>query len=111
MANLVLKAVVMMLTLAVVGSHAQAPDRDHLKALSEAELKIGYLECDQLAASTFLSMDSAANCSMVAEELLERSFGGSFQQLLDWWRSARNDCQRYVDCRAFQNRPSEPRRP
>ncbi len=93
-----LKASLMCLTLAALTANAQPPDRSHLKALSQAELKAAYLECDQLASSTFLDSDTAADCSMVAEELLERSFGGSFEQMLEWWRSVRNDCRQYAGC-------------
>lgn len=96
--SLTLKASLMYLTLAAFTAAAQPPDRSHLKALSEAELKAVYLECDQLAATTFLNSNTAADCSMVAEELLERSFGGDFEQMLEWWRSARNECRRYTGC-------------
>ena len=93
-----LKASVMCLTLAALTANAQPPDRSHLKALSEAELKAVYLECDQLASTTFLNSNTAADCSMVAEELLDRSFGGDFKQMLEWWRSVRNECRQYAGC-------------
>lgn len=92
------KASVLCLTLAAFTANAQPPDRSHLRALSEAELKTVYLACDQLASTTFLNSDTAADCSMVAEELLERSFGGRFELMLEWWRSARNECRQYSGC-------------
>lgn len=98
MMRFTLKASLTCLTLAAFTANAQPPDRSHLKALSEAELKTVYLECDQLASTTFLNSDTAADCSMVAEELLERSFGGNFKQMLEWWRSARNECRKYSGC-------------
>lgn len=91
MAYLPLKASVMCLALSALVSNAQPPDRSHLRALSVAQLKTAYLECDQLASTTLLDSGTAASCSMVAEELLERGFGGNFKHLLKWWRSTRND--------------------
>jgi len=85
-----LKALVMLLSLSALVANAQPPDRSHLKALSVPELKAAYLECDQLASTPLLDSDTAASCSMVSEELIERGFDGSFQRLLAWWHSARN---------------------
>ena len=93
-----LKASVMCVALAALTATAQPPDRSHLKALSEAQLKALYLECDQLASTTLLDSDTAADCSMVAEELLGRSFGSSFEQMLKWWHSVRNECRKYAAC-------------
>ncbi len=86
-----LKASVMLLSLSALVANAQPPDRPHLKALSVPELKAAYLECDQLASTTLLDSGTAATCSMVSEELLERGFDGNFKHLLAWWRSARNN--------------------
>jgi hypothetical protein len=54
-----------------------------------AELKAIYLECERLAATVVLDLETAAHCSMVSEELLKRSFGGNFDEMLKWWRSTR----------------------
>lgn len=101
MTNLSLKASVMLLLFAALVSlvaNAQPPDRPHLSLVSVAELKAKYLECDQLASTIILDFSTAAECSMVSEELLERGFGGSFKQLLEWWHSARNKCTQEADC-------------
>jgi hypothetical protein len=91
MTTLTLKASAILLTLSVFATHAQPPDRSQLRALPIVELKAAYLECEQLASTTLLDSSTAADCSLVAEELLERGFGGNFQRMLTWWRSARND--------------------
>jgi len=101
MTNLTLKASVMLLpfvALVSVAAYAQLPDRTHLRAVSVAELKANYLECEQLASSALLDFSTAVECSMVSEELLDRGFGGSFKQLLEWWRSARNNCTLDAGC-------------
>ena len=99
MTNLTLKASVMLFAALVsVAAYAQPPNRTHLRAVSVAELKANYLECDQLASSTLLDFSTAVECSMVSEELLDRGFGGSFKQLLEWWRSARNNCTLDAGC-------------
>ena len=100
----------MVLTLAAFAAHTQTPERFYLSSLSVAELKAIYLECDQLASTSFLDFDTAANCSMVSEELLERSFGGNFDQMLEWWRSTRDDCSQNVDCAQHQDQQTEPNR-
>ena len=69
-------------------AHA-APERSGLAALTAEELKSAYLECDRLAAATFLNAGGAANCSVVHEELKQRVFDGDFQRLLDWWQVQR----------------------
>ena len=55
------------------------------------ELKTVYLTCEQAASRTILDMAAAAFCSRYAEELLRRGFAGDFNQLLAWWREARNE--------------------
>ncbi|WPC65458.1 hypothetical protein SBP18_13220 [Rhodoferax ferrireducens] len=102
MTNLTLKASVMLLPFAAlvsVAAYAQPPDRTPLRAVSVAELKANYLECEQLASSALLDFSAAVECSLVSEELLNRGFGGSFKQLLEWWRSARNNCTLDAGCK------------
>jgi hypothetical protein len=97
MMHLKLKIPVMWLTLAALAANAQ-PDRSHVKALSEGQLKAAYLECDELASTTILDFPAAAHCSMVGEELLGRGFGGNFDELLKWWRRTRDDCAQKEGC-------------
>jgi len=66
-----------------------APERSGLAALTAEELKSAYLDCERLAAATFLDAGGAAICSMVHEELKQRLFEGDFQRLLDWWQAHR----------------------
>jgi hypothetical protein len=65
------------------------PDRSHLAVLTVAELKHMYLECNRRAGQTLLDAGEAADCSMVAEELKQRGFGGDFGRLLAWWQAQR----------------------
>ncbi|HEX2529994.1 MAG TPA: hypothetical protein VHK70_00820 [Burkholderiaceae bacterium] len=98
MTTLAIKASAMLLLFAIFGngiastatSSSQFSDRSHLKPLTVKELKAIYLECDRAAATTLLDFTSAVECSMISEELLERGFGGNFDRMLEWWRSARN---------------------
>ena len=74
--------------LAVVSTAATAqPDRSHLAALTVDELKVMYLECDHVASQTLLGPTEGAHCSMVAEELKQRGFGGDFGRLFAWWQA------------------------
>lgn len=76
--------------LAVVSTASTAqPDRSHLAALTVNELKHMYLECNRRAGQTLLGAGEAADCSMVAEELKQRGFGGDFGRLLAWWQAQR----------------------
>ena len=54
-----------------------------------AELERRYLVCDHIASTQMLSPIDAAECSEVAERLLQQRFGGDFDRLLRWWRVAR----------------------
>ncbi len=103
MAKLRLKASALRLSLtALVGVavNAQPYDGPQLKELPMAELKAIYLDCDQLASATLLDFQTAMQCSIVSEELLKRGFGGSFEQLLQWWRSTRTQCTQSAPCEA-----------
>ncbi|MFM8899904.1 MAG: hypothetical protein ACKOF9_08145 [Burkholderiales bacterium] len=51
------------------------------------DLKGFYLECDRLAAKTFLDSSTAASCSLVAEELRRVGFDGRADAVLAWWRT------------------------
>ncbi|WP_114970752.1 hypothetical protein [Rhodoferax ferrireducens] len=111
MTNVTLGASVLLLSLAAFAANTSPPDRSHLSSLTETELKTIYLHCEQLASTTLLDFNSAAHCSTVSEELLERSFGGNFKQLLQWWHSTRSGCRQNADCaneRDHQTTPNGP---
>jgi len=68
---------------------AQAGD-DRLASVSVDELKRVYLACDRVASQQLLDAAAAANCSLAGEALQKRAFGGSFDQLLAWWRTEKD---------------------
>lgn len=55
--------------------------------LQVEDLKSFYLECDRLAAKTFLDSGTAARCSVAAEELRRVGFDGRADAVLAWWRA------------------------
>jgi hypothetical protein len=61
------------------------PDRSHLDALTIDQLKTAYIECDQQASRTLLTLAESAECSMVHEALKQRAFAGNFDAMLAWW--------------------------
>jgi hypothetical protein len=50
------------------------------------QLKSDFLQCDRLSQETVLDSGTAAQCSVVYEELKQRVFAGDFERLLAWWR-------------------------
>jgi len=66
------------------GGSAVAHDTVPLAALERA-----YLECDALATRRVPAPAVVEGCSLVAEALLQRGFGGDLDRLLAWWRGAR----------------------
>jgi hypothetical protein len=60
-----------------------------LDGLSEPALKALYLHCDRESAKGRLDQAFAVFCVAAGDELRSRVFGGSFEQLLAWWRSTR----------------------
>ena len=78
------------LSAALAGATAQGALADPQRA-QVGELKTVYLTCEQAASRTILDMAAAAFCSRYAEELLQRGFAGDFNQLLAWWRQAKED--------------------
>jgi hypothetical protein len=50
------------------------------------QLKSSFLACDRLSQETALDSGTAAQCSVVYEELKQRVFAGDFERLLAWWR-------------------------
>ena len=85
-----MRAFALTLALAVVSAASTAqPDRTYLAALTVDELRLVYLECDRRAGRTLMGAAEAAHCSMAAEELRQRGFGGDFGRLLAWWQAQR----------------------
>lgn len=68
-------------------------DHDLLRArmdhLGEPELKALYLNCCDESERRLLGFEEAARCSIAAEVLKRRSFGGDFGAMLAWWRLQR----------------------
>ena len=56
---------------------------------SVAALKREYLRCDRASSQVRLTLEAAAYCGAVSDELLRREFDGDLDLLLAWWRSAR----------------------
>ncbi|MEJ8811169.1 hypothetical protein WKW77_08830 [Variovorax ureilyticus] len=79
------------LSMAALAGVAAPPALADPQRAQVAELKTVYLTCEQAAARTILDMAAAAFCSRYAEELLRRGFAGDFNQLLAWWREAKED--------------------
>ena len=77
---------------------AQIPEPTELTVEQVVELKKIFLECDQLASITVLDPDIAGFCSGVYQVLLSGVFDGSYELLLQWWRSARYNCVQFSRC-------------
>ena len=81
-------ALVALLATAAFAAQAQPP-ASPLRAQPIGQLKETYLDCDRQTQVRLIPFADAAECSIVADELLARGFGGDFNQLLAWWRSQR----------------------
>lgn len=81
-------ALASLLTAAALAAQAQPP-ASPLRALPVEQLKKTYLECERQTQARLIPFSDAADCSIVADELLARGFGGDFNRLLAWWRSSR----------------------
>jgi hypothetical protein len=62
----------------------------HMERLPEDQLKSFYLRCDRESSQRLLSVQEAVECSIAADVLKERSFGGDFEAMLTWWRRHRD---------------------
>jgi hypothetical protein len=85
----------LVLVFASAAACAQA-DRLQLGTVSVDKLKTAYLNCASRSEREVLDPGTARTCSLAAEELLQRGFAGNFEQLLAWWRSARERSERAV---------------
>lgn len=53
------------------------------------DLQTAWLRCDREASSGLVDPGTAAQCSVVHEQLLRRAFDGDFAKLLNWWKAQR----------------------
>lgn len=81
-------ALAALLAAAAFTARAQPP-ASALRALPVEQLKKTYLDCDRQTQARLIPFGDAAECSIVADELLARGFGGDFNRLLAWWRTQR----------------------
>lgn len=58
--------------------------------LEMIRLERRYLECNRVASTQRLSSGTVAACSVIAQRLLTQRFGGDFERLLQWSRTARD---------------------
>jgi hypothetical protein len=79
-----LRAPWVVLLLATHAMAATAPPPD----AKWVELEQRYFDCNHAAMTTPLSWGEAAQCSVIYERLLAERFGGNFERLLQWSRSA-----------------------
>jgi hypothetical protein len=59
-----------------------------IRKLTEAELKRFYLKCSRASVRGRISGGEIQLCSVGYEQLLQRVFGGNFQEFLEWRRNA-----------------------
>lgn len=81
-------ALAALLAAAALVGQAQPP-ASPLRALPVEQLKKTYLDCERQTQARLIPFGDAAECSIVADELLARGFGGDFNRLLAWWRTQR----------------------
>ena len=62
-----------------------------LADLSNEQLKLAYLDCARVSSESLLEPDLFTICSVAADALLQREFGGDLERQLQWWRVARGD--------------------
>jgi hypothetical protein len=75
------------LLLALVAGASLAAPTDTASTIEA--LKATYLDCDRVSSQRRLDMTEAVACSTASEQLLREGFGGDFDRLLAWWRSAK----------------------
>jgi predicted DCC family thiol-disulfide oxidoreductase YuxK len=54
-----------------------------------SKLREIWLQCDRLASTSLVDPGTAAECSRVHEQLLQREFNGDFGKMLAWWKANR----------------------
>jgi hypothetical protein len=66
--------------------NATAASKRSLPGATPQQLKSVFMQCDRLSRTTVLDFGTAAQCSVVYEELKQRVFEGDSERLLAWWR-------------------------
>lgn len=79
------------------------PHQTEMPNLSNAELKVAYLDCARISAASLLEPDLVTICSMVASALLQREFGGNPDLQQQWWRKAQHDASGIQTASALKN--------
>ena len=64
----------------------RALEAAQLAMADEPHLKTLYLDCARATSGIRMDIDEAVYCQSVADALMHRHFGGSFERLIDWWR-------------------------
>jgi hypothetical protein len=76
---------------ALTGCAAVADDASRQAASADAvrmgELERAFWACDYVATTHGVLATPVAACRYATEELKQQKFGGSFAQLLEWWRA------------------------
>ena len=67
------------------------PYQPEMPHLSNAQLKVAYLDCARISSASLLEPDLVTLCSTVAKALLQREFNGDLELQLQWWRAMRDD--------------------
>jgi hypothetical protein len=60
------------------------------------ELEQAFWACDYVATTSGVQATPVAACRYVTEELKVRKFGGSFGQMLEWWRANKPAAHRRI---------------
>jgi hypothetical protein len=69
---------------------AAGPNQLQFQDAPADALKRKYLICDRAATQSRLDPGAALECSVLYEKVRDGVFRGSFDDLLDWWRTARD---------------------
>lgn len=79
------------------------PHLQDMPDLSNAELKVAYLDCARISSASLLEPDLVTICSMVASALLRREFGGDRNRQLQWSAKAQEDVDGIQAASALRN--------
>ena len=69
-------------------------DQHAFSSTSVAQLKLIYLRCADVSSRIVLDEASMRRCSVAADQLRDRGFGGNFDQLIAWWQANRAPLER-----------------
>ncbi|MEO6746430.1 MAG: hypothetical protein ABIN08_18270, partial [Caldimonas sp.] len=74
-----------LLGLTAPGAYAHC-ERHPFSSTSVKQLRIMYLRCAEVSSRVVLDSVTTTRCSAAADELRDRGFNGSFEQLTSWWQ-------------------------